>query len=138
MIKEVKIIQINQKDELRITVDKISDTIIYKSIKELNDNETLWVKIYDDGHAIYGLDMRKDPIHNNQPYTWSSRCEVINEYFKFDGTIYQLARYDVGLRDNEQNSYWSCGMTLDKVVRLAAEKEDDLRFGLQAFIDKEK
>lgn len=134
---KVDIIQINRNDELRIIVDKFSDKVIFEGKRQLNNNETLWVKIHEDGCASYGLDMKRDPLHGNLPYTWSSRAEVVNEYFHLNGTELQLAKYDVGIKEESSgySSYLSCGYLLSKAIDLAKKNEDKLKYGINKFIE---
>lgn len=130
MILNVKWYPLNGYDNLNIIVDKFSDEVIFKREKWLNSNERLFVTIYDDGIAHYGLEMTKDPIHGNEKYTWSSRSEVINEHFGLIGTPLQLARHDIGAREynGEYSCYFGVGYLVSNMMLLAEANLDQLTY----------
>lgn len=134
----VKFYQLNQHDNLNLTVDKISNEVVYQNSKWLNDNELIWVKIYDDGHAKYGIEMQHDPLHGNEKYTWSSRPSVMNLVFDLVDTPYELSCDTIGLR--EENSKYYCfissGITKKLYLQLAKENEGQLNYGYESLIER--
>lgn len=135
MTKEIRFIDINQHDELWITVDRFSKEILYENEKWLSPNERIWVKIYKDGFASYGLELQKDPLHGNQKYTWSSRGEVINEVFNLCDTPYELAWWNCAARElcSKYSTPFSRGILLSAAYLHASNNQDKLHYGLNAF-----
>lgn len=133
MILSIKMQHINQQDSLLLTVDKLSKVVVREESLKLNDNETLWVKFYDDGFVSYGLTMEKDPQHGNQKYTWSSNADAINTYFKLEGD-WKLAIWDVGVREADiYKCYCAAGIRLNYALLLAEYNQDLLNYGYRAF-----
>lgn len=135
MIYSIKFRDINQHDDVYITVDKRSDKVIYENERWLNDNERLFVKIYDDGFAHYGLEMTEDPAHNNQRYIWSSNPSAINEYFNLIGTDYELAIWDIGVKElhGRYSCYMSAGVLLNSLLPFVEANQERLKYGYWKF-----
>lgn len=135
MTKEIKFVDINQHDELRITVDQFSKEVLYENEKWLSPNERLWVKIYKDGFASYGLEVQKDRLHGNQKYTWSSRGEVINREFNLTDGPYELAWWNCAAREecSKYSCFFSRGILLATAYLHASNNQDKLHYGLEAF-----
>lgn len=134
-ISDIKFYDINGYDNMYITID-VSKEIVFEKEKWLSGNERLWVKIFKDGTACYGLEMQKDPMHGNQKYTWSSRAEVINDYLELDDK-YRLARYDISIKDSkDQGCYFSRSIVLHTALELAKKYEDKLHYGYEQFKKK--
>ena len=136
-IKEIKFVDIDQQDEIYLTVDKCSTEVIFSKEKQLNDNELLWVKIYSDGLASYGLTMLEDPLHGGK-YTWSSRAEVINKEL-LKGTPYQLITSDIAVRELESrySCYSSSGICASVIMPLIERHADKLHYGVEEFKRRE-
>ena len=134
MIMEIKFVDLNQHDDVYLTVDKCSTEVIFATEKWLNANERLWVKIHADGLASYGLSMLKDPMHNNQPYIWSSRAEVINREL-LKGTPYELITSSIGVQELEgrYSCYFSRGICVSTIMPLVEMYADKLKYGLEEF-----
>lgn len=105
--------------EIRLTGER-SDVVVFEKSLKLNDNETLWVRIYSDGLARYGLTMECDPLHDNSRYTWSSRASVINKYL-LNNEIYKLAISDCAHRTTDRGGFGVFGITQSFVRRIADE-----------------
>lgn len=133
IIKELKFVDINQHDDVYLTVDKCSTEVILEAEKWLNANELLWVKIYSDGLASYGLTMLEDPLHGGK-YTWSSRAEVINKEL-LKGTPHQLIRSDIGVKELEgkYSCYVSRGVCASVIIPLVEAYADKMHYGLETF-----
>lgn len=134
MIQEIKFVDLNQHDDVYLTVDKCSTEVIFSKEKWLNANERLWVKIYADGLASYGLSMLADPLHDNRPYIWSSRAEVINQKL-LKGTQYELITSDIGVQELEgrYSCYFSRGICASVIIPLVEMYADKLHYGLEEF-----
>lgn len=124
----------NQMDNMYLDVDAISQDVIYANEKK-TDNGTFFVKIYADGFASYGLRVDRDPWHNNEPYTWSSNPECINKVFGLTGEL-KLAKYDIGVRDDDKGCYLSRGILFEKACEIALENEGLLHHGYMEFFCK--
>lgn len=135
MTKEIRFVDINQHDELWVTVDQFSKEVLYENEKWLNRNERLWVKIYKDGFASYGLEVQKDRLHGNEKYTWSSRPEVINREFHLTDTVYELAWWTCAAREecSKYHTPFSRGILLSAAYLHASNNQDKLHYGLEAF-----
>lgn len=116
----------NQMDNMYLVVTALSQDVIYADEKKTEDG-TFFVEIYADGFASYGLRVDRDPWHNNQPYTWSSRPEVINQVFSLNGTPHQLAKYSIGV-----NGY-ARGILFEKACEIALANQELLHYGYMAF-----
>lgn len=81
MVTNIRYIDINQHDELEITVDVFSKDILYENEKWLSNNERAFVKIFSDGFVTFGLEVQHDPMHGNKKYVWSSNADFINRCF---------------------------------------------------------
>lgn len=135
MITNIHFYPLNGYDNLHLTVDKMSKRVIFKKEKWLNDNERLYCTIYDDGIALYGLEMQSDPAHGNQKYTWSSNAQAINRELELIGTSMQLATHNIGIKEMESpySCYFSCGYLLDNMMKIAIANEGDLKYGFLDF-----
>lgn len=133
IIKELKFVDCNQHDDVYLTVDKCSTEVILEAEKWLNSNELLWVKIYADGLASYGLTMMEDPLHGGK-YTWSSRAEIINKEL-LKGTPCQLITSDIGVKELEgkYSCYFSRGICASVIMPLIERHADKLHHGLEEF-----
>ena len=135
MTKEIKFIDINQHDELEITVDVFSKEVLYENEKWLSDNERAFIKIFSDGLVDFGLEVQKDPMHNNKKYVWSSNADFINRCFDLLNTPQELAAWHVGAR--EECSKYSCffarNILLSKALSYAADNSGKLHYGYIAF-----
>ena len=138
MIKDLYYIDINQHDELSITVDKFSKEVLYENEKWLSSNERAFVTIFSDGFVDFGLELQEDPRHNNSKYTWSSNADFINECFGLHGTPNEIAIWHVGAK--EEYSRYSCfigrNMLLSTALLLAYNNQDKLHYGFDAFKSK--
>lgn len=125
-MEKVEFRNYNQMDNMYLEVEKMSKELVFSDKKETADG-CFHVNIYADGFASYGLTVHKDPWHNNQEYTWSSRPEVINKVFNLNGTPFQLAKYSIGV-----NGY-SRGILFERACEIALDNEDLLHYGYMAF-----
>ena len=127
---------INGHDDMNIVVDKYPESdIVYSATKPVDDGY-LWVRIYRDGLADYGYTMLKDPMHNNQTYTWSSRSEVINEEFKLVGTPNELQLSNVGVKEiakHPMGCYCSMGCTISLARDLVLANQDKMAHGVEDY-----
>lgn len=124
----------NQMDNMYLSVAALSQDVIYANEKK-TDNGTFFVKIYADGFASYGLRVDRDPWHNNEPYTWSSNPECINKIFGLTDEL-KLAKYDIGVRDDDKGCYFSRGILFEKACEIALENEGLLHHGYMEFFCK--
>lgn len=135
-VKEFKSYPTNGYDNLYLTLEEKETEIIFEKEKWLNSNERLFVKIFKNGLAHYGLEMQNDPVHGGK-YTWSSRSEVINEHLLFN-TPYKLIRSDIGVRyANSYSCYGSYGVTINTIMPLIIKHQDKLHFGIDKFKERE-
>lgn len=123
---KVKFRNYNDMDNMDLEVEEMSKEVIFSDKKE-TDGGYFHVDIYADGFASYGLTVHKDPWHNNQEYTWSSRPEIINQVFNLNGTPLQLAKYSIGV-----NGY-ARGILFEKACEIALANEKLLHYGYMAF-----
>lgn len=126
---KVQFLDYNQMDNMYLVVDAMSQDVIFEDECK-TDEGTFFIKIYSDGFASYGLRVECDPWHNNEPYTWSSRSEVINEVFNLNGTKHQLALYNIGVNG------CSRGILFDKACEIALDNEELLHYGYMEFFCK--
>lgn len=132
---EFKSYPTNGYDNIYLTLEDETKEVIFEKEVWLNPNERLFVKIFNNGLAHYGLEMQNDPIHGGK-YTWSSRAAVINEHLLFD-TPYKLIRSDIGVRFNTHSCYGSYGVTINAIMPLIIEHQDKLHFGVNKFKERE-
>jgi hypothetical protein len=124
----------NQMDNMYLVVTALSQDVIYADEKKTEDG-TFFVKIYADGFASYGLRVDHDPLHNNEPYTWSSNPECINKVFGLADDL-KLAKYDIGVKDDDRGCYFSRGILFKKACEIALEYQNLLHYGYMAFFCK--
>ena len=133
---KVRFLDYNQMDNMYLDVDAISQDVIYANEKRDESNEgTFFIKIYSDGFADFGYTVDCDSWHGNQPYTWSSNPECINNVFNLEGSL-KLAVWTVGVRDDDKGCYFSRGILFEKACELALANEELLRYGYMAFFCK--
>lgn len=133
--KEIRFESMNQRDNVYLTIDKCSENVIFSTDKWINSDELLWVRIYSDGLAEFGLTKLKDPFHGYQKYTWSSRAEIINKEL-LKGTPYSLITSDIGVKELQgkyHHSYLSKGVCSRIIMPLVEANSDKLNYGLEAF-----
>ncbi len=135
MVKSLRYIDINQHDELEIVVDAFSKEVLYENEKWLSDNERAFIKIFSDGFVDFGIELQRDPMHNDKKYTWSSNADFINRCFELLNTSFELATWHVGAR--EECSRYSCffgrNMLLTVAYTYASKNKSKLHYGLQKF-----
>ena len=135
-ILEFKSSDYNQMDNIYLTVeeDQMHDQIVFESKKE-DLNGYFFVKIYKSGLASFGRMLYKDPMHNNEPYIWSSNAGAINDIFELNGTPLQLARYDIGVR-GAIGGYGAWHCTLTKLTEILTDHSDKLHYPLEYTIKR--
>lgn len=132
---KVKFLNYNRMDNMYLDVDAMSQDVIYANEKRDESNEgTFFVRIYSDGLAEFGYTVDCDSWHNNKPYTWSSRPEVINEVFGLTDKL-KLAKYTIGVRDDDR-CYIARGITFERACEIAHDNEDLLHYGYMEFFCK--
>ena len=140
MTTKIRYIDINQHDELEITVDVFSKEVLYENEKWLSNNERAFVKIFSDGFVDFGLEVQEDPMHNNQKYVWSSNADFINRCFDLLNTPWEIASWHVAAR--EECSRYSCffgrNMLLSVAYLHAFNNQDKLHYGLDGFEEKNR
>lgn len=140
MATNLRYIDINQHDELEITVDVFSKEVLYENEKWLSSNERAFIKIFSDGFVDFGLELQKDPMHNNKKYTWSSNADFINRCFGLLDTPFELATWHIGAK--EKCSKYSCffarNILLSKAMEYAANNSDKLHYGLKVYEEKNR
>lgn len=136
MVTNITFYDLNQMDNLNVTIEDRAKTVIFQEEKRLDNNRTAFVTIYDDGFASFGLRMQSDPAHGNQPYTWSSNSDFINQCFELNGTPFQLARYGCGVNSHIFECYYASELTCDLALKFAESNQASLKYGLVAFCEK--
>lgn len=136
MILAVKLYDLNQMDNLHITVDSHDKTIVFIKSVDINENDTMFVKIYESGFASFGYAMKKDPQHDNRPYVWSSNPEAINEALGLIGTEWELAKWTVGVTDSPDSCAFSYGILKSLALKLGEANQDQMKYGLFAFYER--
>lgn len=121
----------NGMDNMYLDVESMSSEVAFTS-KQRDEEGVFFVTIYSDGLAEYGYIEDCDPLHGNKPYVWSSRPEVINEVFNLNNTSLQLAKYSIGVRDDEY-CYIDRGILLSEALRIAANNAESLHYGYDEF-----
>lgn len=116
----------------------LKGTPIYSNSKVLykgnSDEGILWVKIFEEGLAKFGLTMKADSLHGNQEYTWSSNAACINKEFGLIGTSYELARYGAGAKEIGSNScYYAIELTKAFALELGENNADKLHWGIEQY-----
>lgn len=136
MILSTKFLDINRMDEMRLVIDYRSSDILFSGEKKLNDNETIWVKIYSDGFVDFGLTMEYDPIHNCR-YTWSSNAASINDIFELWGTPLQIARTEMAYIniDHLRGCYCSAHLLMSVAKQYAIANQDRMNYGFVKFCE---
>lgn len=135
MVQEIKFEDINQRDRLKITVDKFSTEVLYKNEKWLDNNNRYFITIYADGFAHFGIEVQSDPWHNNEKYIWSSRGEVMNNVFNLWNTPYELARYGCIARESCSKCSYFCavGLLLTAAYVHGSNAKEKLHYGFEAY-----
>ena len=140
MTTKIHYIDINQHDELEITVDVFSKEVLYENEKWLSNNERAFVKIFSDGFVDFGIEVQEDPRHNNQKYVWSSNADFINRCFNLLKTPWEIAAWHVAAR--EECSRYSCffarNMLLLVAYLYAFNNQDKLHYGLDGFEEENR
>ena len=138
MTKEIRFIDINQHDEMEITVDVFSKEILYENEKWLSNNERVFVKIFSDGFVTFGLEVQKDPMHGNQKYVWSSNADFINRCFGLLDTAFEIAAWHIAAREecSRYGCFFARNMLLSVAYLHASNNQDKLHYGLEEFKKK--
>lgn len=133
----------NGQDNLYFDVDidlsaLLKTTPIYENKKLIDEGTThegtLWVKIWDCGIAQFGFTQKRDPLHDNEEYTWSSNASCINREFNLIGTPYELARYGAGVREaGSTGCYWAAELTKALALKIGEEYKDLLHWGIEQY-----
>ena len=132
MIVNIKFYPLNGYDNLNLIVDRLSRKEVFKQEKWLNTRDKMFVTIYDDGFATYGLYSHKDDGIKD---FWSSCAHEVNKEFNLNGTPYQLAIHNIGLRELESpySCYFSCGILLEHMLKIGIANEESLKYGFDKF-----
>lgn len=133
MILAVKLFDLNQMDYMDITVDEYDNTIVFTKSVDLNENDTMFVKIYESGFASFGYAMKSDPLHNNCPYVWSSNPEAINENLGLIGTEWELAKWTVGVNNDPTSCSFCYGILKSLALKIGEANQDQMKHGLFEF-----
>lgn len=142
-VSNVKFADYNGQDNLYFEVDMnlnkmLKSTPVYSNFKTFDEDteyeRTLWVKIFKEGLATFGLTLMKDPLHNNEVYTWSSNARCINEEFGLIGTPYELAKYGAGVKEEGHSGcYWAAQLTKALALKIGEEYKDLLHWGIEQY-----
>lgn len=125
MILRVDFSHINQHDEIICTVDSFSKNVI-KEFVDTNDEQEIFLRIYDDGHASYGVTVFDDPYHGGK-YTWSSNAHDINAHFGLFGTEWQIKEACFKKLDS---CGFGCGILVFLAEKLAEANQERLKYDL--------
>ena len=125
MILKVDFNHINQHDEIICTVDSFSKKVI-KEFVDINDRKEIFLRIYDDGRASYGVTVFLDPYHEGK-YTWSSNAHDINAHFKLFGTEWQIT--EACFKELDHCGF-GCGILVSLAEKLAEANQEKLKYGL--------
>lgn len=129
-IVQVKLNDINQHDELLLTLAQSSGNLIFEGKSE-NPGGFYYLKIYDDGLANFGYTAYDDLFHGGR-YTWSSNPTCINDVFHLNGTNLELATWEHAYKLIGGGCYCSCGMLASTAALIASAQ--DLNYGILKFL----
>lgn len=135
MVQEIRFVDINQQDNLEITVDKFSTEVLYQNEKWLDNNHRYFITIYADGFARFGIEVQSDPWHDNEKYVWSSRGEVMNDVFNLWNTPYELAQWGCAAREScsKYSSFFAMGILLTAAYVHGSNAKEKLHYGFEAY-----